>query len=644
VFVCQQCAATFAEDGYCAHDGSKLQPNASDPLVGSKVGPYEIDSLIGVGGMGRVYKAVHPKIGSRVAVKVLSHGCSVNPELIARFFDEARAVNVIRHESIVNILDLDHLPDGRPYIVMEFLDGLPLSSLLQKGRPLPIGTLLRIFEDVLSALGAAHQQKIVHRDLKPDNIFISPNGRPKVLDFGVAKLATEESSLNGQTQEGSLLGTPHYMSPEQALSRPVDARADLYSVGVILYECVTGQKPFQSESLFTLLQQHVSEVPREPRAIRPNLSAGLEAIILRAMHKDPNQRFQSASELSQALIQEQHGLPNEEWAPVGISGAANGQSNSPSKPPSVQSEEDLGRVRSPVLSAPPPVAVPSKRSGPLIAAMLFGGLLFGAGVVWQSQSEPAASPAAEGEEPVVAESQETDAAPTAEVIATHDAAVELAELVPPDAAVVAAAPTEKVDPPPRKPEKQKRDRQRRTPEVDKPAANDSKPVPKRDSIATPSPGRFDVSGYIGTAQRRARQAFGDAKLVRIDADGVLPNGKANLSLSPSFSVLYRFKSPSQGKRPKDLPLGMDHKPTCIFYVSVGAKETDNYPLEGWDCSKMAVAGRPRCTSKQIWQKAIADGAPKSNAVAELGYRKSSGSNKWYFSIKQVFSKTYDDDC
>jgi serine/threonine-protein kinase len=158
VFVCTQCAATFPEDGFCAHDGTPLKHERDDPLIGSLIGPYRIEKLIGVGGMGQVYKAVHPKIGSRVAVKVLAHGPSVSKDLIARFFDEARAVNVIRHENIVNILDLDYLPDRRPYIVMEFLDGSPLTNIISAQKMLPIGTVLRMIEDVLSALGASVSQ------------------------------------------------------------------------------------------------------------------------------------------------------------------------------------------------------------------------------------------------------------------------------------------------------------------------------------------------------------------------------------------------------------------------------------------------------------------------------------------------------
>ncbi len=664
MFVCQQCSATFSEAGFCAHDGSPLESSIKDPLIGTNVGAYKIDALIGVGGMGRVYKAIHPKIGSRVAVKVLSHDCALKPDLVARFFDEARAVNVIRHESIVNILDLNTLPDKRPYIIMEFLDGKPLSSFTERRKPLPIGTILQMFEDILGALDAAHQQRIVHRDLKPDNIFISPKGRPKVLDFGIAKLASEESSMQGQTRAGSLLGTPHYMSPEQALSRPADARSDLYAIGVILYECLTGQVPFQSDNLFKLLQQHVDVAPQDPRILRPELSLGLAAIVLRALAKDPDQRWQSASELIHALQAEQHGLADTEWSPIASAGTST-MSARPSRPPSLQPTPHQRRA---AISAPPPVQGPasaSQRKPALVWPMVALASVAVFGIVWASQrgkSPATAEAAAESATADVAGevAADSEVAEVAGEVVALPAAVDagLAVAASPDAAtavavVTAVAPVKSAadagGPPLTKSTPVAKPTEPTDAlEVDdtdaKPVATSNPEVPVRDEIKTQAPSQVDVTGYLAEAQRRAEQAFDDAVLFRIDADGVRPNGKADLTLGQSFSVTYRFMSKSRAKRPKGLTLGVEHKPTCIFYVSVGPQETSNYALAGWDCSKISPTGRPRCTSKQIWQRAIADGAPKNNAVAEIGYRKFAGAKKWYFDIKGVFSKTYNDDC
>src|SRR5690242_5111020 len=235
MFVCPECGHAQPQPGACTSDGTQLQPRGDDLLVGTTVGAYRVARLLGVGGMGRVYKGVQPQIGSRVAIKVLSRECADRPELVERFFSEARAVNLIRHEAIVNVLDLASLPDGRPYIIMEYLDGAPLAAAIESvshGGPLPLGSIARLAVEVLDALGAAHAKGIVHRDLKPDNLFVTPSGRPKILDFGIAKLQPE---LGGSaTRTGALLGTPHYMAPEQAAGRAIDHRTDLYAIGVIL--------------------------------------------------------------------------------------------------------------------------------------------------------------------------------------------------------------------------------------------------------------------------------------------------------------------------------------------------------------------------------------------------------------------------
>jgi len=305
----------------------EVMPIGEDVLLGTTIGAYRVARLLGIGGMGRVYKGVHPTIGSRVAIKVLSRECSDRRDLVERFFSEAKAVNLIRHESIVNVLDLAMLPDGRPYIIMEYLDGAPLAAIVEHavaaGTPLPLGGLARLTVEVLDALGAAHAKGIVHRDLKPDNIFVTPSGRPKVLDFGIAKL--NDMSTGSATRTGSLLGTPHYMSPEQAAGRPVDLRADIYAIGVILFECATGRKPFQADSLFELLRQHVEAPPPSPRALRPDLSPDLEHVILTALAKAPDQRFASAQAMSVALQHATAQLAPEQWTPITGSGTHRAQ-------------------------------------------------------------------------------------------------------------------------------------------------------------------------------------------------------------------------------------------------------------------------------------------------------------------------------
>ncbi|MCC6901007.1 MAG: serine/threonine protein kinase [Polyangiaceae bacterium] len=302
-FVCPECARSFPAPGFCTEDGGALNDNAFCPLLGSTVGSYRVATLIGQGGMGEVYRGVHPEIGSRVAIKVLSTDAARAPSVAERFFAEARAVNVVRHEGIVSVLDLSRLPDGRPYIVMEYLEGAPLTRVLELHRPVPLGAMLQILLNVLDALSAAHAQGITHRDMKPDNIFVTSTGRTKVLDFGIAKLRPDIAGVSGATKTGALLGTPYYMSPEQARGQAVDHRSDIYSVGVIAYEGFTGKRPFDAENLYDLLRQHIEVPPQSLRELRPEIPPALESVVLRALEKDPGQRFQTLELLAGALRQ-----------------------------------------------------------------------------------------------------------------------------------------------------------------------------------------------------------------------------------------------------------------------------------------------------------------------------------------------------
>jgi serine/threonine-protein kinase len=329
MFVCPECGHAAGAPGFCTEHGVSLIDAGADPLPGQRVGSYRIARLIGEGGMGRVYLAVQPEIGSRVAVKVLSGDATAGSASVERFFAEARAVNVIRHENIVSVLDLSRLPDGRPYIVMEYLEGAALSTLIAERGALPLGALTRALGEVLDALAAAHEKGIVHRDLKPDNIFITRGGRAKVLDFGIAKLKPELLSMEAHTSTGALLGTPHYMSPEQAQGRPAEPRSDLYSVGVILFEGATGTRPFDASSLYELLKQHIEHPPPSPRSMRGDLPPAYEAVILRALDKSLARRFQNARELSAALAEAGQSAPADSWGSLGSGRAPLGPAPTP---------------------------------------------------------------------------------------------------------------------------------------------------------------------------------------------------------------------------------------------------------------------------------------------------------------------------
>ena len=314
---CQQCGLRYAAaDEFCHADGSQLI-ESDDELLGETIGNYRIVRLLGEGGMGRVYLGLHPRIGSRVAIKLLSTQAGDDDELVQRFFAEAELVNKIRHEGIVNVLDLDQLPDGRPFITMEYLDGEPLSSVIANG-PMALGLAANLGVEILEALQAAHSCGVVHRDLKPDNIFVSPKGRVKLLDFGIAKLMPEfqTSAIGPSTRTGSLLGTPGYMAPEQVTGELVTGATDLYAVGAVLYEALTGTMAFTGATLFELLRRIVSDAPKTPVERRPDLAGPFEALILRALAKKPEERFASAQEMMNQLVAIRSELGPQAWVPL----------------------------------------------------------------------------------------------------------------------------------------------------------------------------------------------------------------------------------------------------------------------------------------------------------------------------------------
>jgi len=310
-FVCPACGRSSPVPGGCPVDASALV-EASDSLLGRELGKFRIARILGRGGMGTVYAGVHLTIGSAVAIKVIAEEYARDAELLERFFREARAVNLIRHEGIVNILDFARLPDGRPYITMELLEGMTLRDLIRAGA-LPLGGLVTAMIDVLEALAAAHAIQIIHRDLKPDNVFISSGGRTKVLDFGIAKLA---SSGTLRTQTGVVLGTPEYMAPEQISGGASDVRTDLYAIGVMLFEGVTGDRPFDCASDYELMRAHLSTPPPVPSTLRADVPPALDDVIACALAKDPHDRFESAAAMIEALRYVASTLRIDQWLPL----------------------------------------------------------------------------------------------------------------------------------------------------------------------------------------------------------------------------------------------------------------------------------------------------------------------------------------
>ncbi|WP_437581127.1 serine/threonine-protein kinase [Sorangium sp. So ce887] len=275
----------------------------ADPLVGTTVaGAYRIIRLLGEGGMGRVYETHHTRIpGKRFALKTLHPDLAQHATVLARFQREAEAAASVRSPHIVEIFDVNRLDDGRPCIVAEYLDGQGLGELLAaSGGRLPVGAAVRIAREVCDGIAAAHAAGVVHRDIKPENIFLT--GDPacptvKVLDFGISKT----SAPSALTRTGMVLGTPAYMAPEQAKGDEIDARADIYAVGAVLYHALTGQRPFERSDPTAMLLAVMTEEPPGLRTLNPEIPPALELVVQRAMAKEKEARHASMSELAGAL-------------------------------------------------------------------------------------------------------------------------------------------------------------------------------------------------------------------------------------------------------------------------------------------------------------------------------------------------------
>ena len=328
VLKCPQCARELAAGAQaCPYDGTpinsvvarpslwnddktvtkrndRLGPADSTPggmpelLMGQKLGDYEVGALLGQGGMGEVYAGEQPMIGKKVAIKVLKAEVAAEPGNVQRMLSEARSVNAIRHRSIVDIFNFGTLPDGRPYLVMEYLEGTALDAMLRKQGALIPAEVAEFLEEICSALAAAHARGIVHRDLKPGNVFIVSDGNSrnryvKLLDFGLAK-GEASSEAARATRTGMVVGTPDYIAPEQARGGTITPRTDLYSLGVMAFEMLTGVLPFSADSVVELMMKHVqAPAPRVSSKI-DFCPPALDALVYQLMSKAPEDRPRSA--------------------------------------------------------------------------------------------------------------------------------------------------------------------------------------------------------------------------------------------------------------------------------------------------------------------------------------------------------------
>ena len=350
---CPECQTSYEDEVlHCPEDGFNLTGvEPVDEMIGRTVGSYKVTKPLGKGGMGAVYAGFHPVIGSRVAIKFLHPQYSTDAKIVERFFNEARAVNIIGHDNVLKILDLNVTDDNRHYFVMEYLQGHALQHIVQPDRPVDLDTTGPILLQTCNALQAAHGKGIIHRDLKPDNLYlITLNGRAnfvKVVDFGIAKLTDADGASTGKTQTGMVMGTPAYMSPEQGSGETskIDARSDIYSLGVMMYQMATGKLPFPGSNFGEVLMGHLQKTPEPPRDVVPEIQEDYEAVILKCLEKKQDDRYSSMAELHDAIfdVMQAHGISSElpfcdettEMPPLAIGGTPSnpGKHNSqPSRP------------------------------------------------------------------------------------------------------------------------------------------------------------------------------------------------------------------------------------------------------------------------------------------------------------------------
>jgi serine/threonine protein kinase len=365
--ICPGCRASYDESVHtCPRDGLPLlevsrtfaqlkegeeppapEVEANEAVVrrDMMIGEYMVERTIAEGGMGAIYAGIHPVISKRVAIKVISKRFAKDPKAVARFVLEARSVNQIGHHNIVDIFSIGELDDGRNYLIMELLDGLGLHHILLNLKRLKPGEVIPVYEQLCDALEAAHGKGFIHRDLKPDNIIVlrrPPFPFIKILDFGLAKL--RGSAVSHNTEVGTVLGTPEYMAPEQCRGSAVDARTDIYALGVMLYELITGRKPFTDSSPLRILAMQQRNAPLPPSRIAP-IPKMLELVVLKAMAKDPDQRYPTVRAL---LTDLRRAIPEAiPWTATHLASVGK-QESSPTVPPDMVQPDPQPRQHAPI--------------------------------------------------------------------------------------------------------------------------------------------------------------------------------------------------------------------------------------------------------------------------------------------------------
>ncbi len=398
--VCPTCGTEYPlSERFCPRDGTALRSaNAQADLLGSIVAErYHILKKLGEGGMGTVYLAEHVKMGRKAALKVMNPGMNSDPDAIARFNREAANASRLNHPNVCGIYDFGETPEGLIYLAMEFIEGESLTSLIEKNGFLAAPRAAAIIHQAADALGVAHDYGIVHRDLKPDNIMIAKgrdgSDQVKVVDFGIAKASSSDAQK--VTKTGLVVGTPEYMSPEQLAGDKLDGRSDIYSLGLVAFNCLTGMLPFPSNSAQEAMIMRLTDLPKTLAEMKPDVEwpAELQAVMDKVLQRDFEERYQKAADFGRDMVKSVENMP----ATVAAAGATMviGASAAADLPKTRMAPK--GGATAKVEAAPAPVAVaPAKKSpvGMIIAAVAVLAAI-GAGVVMlKGKSSDTATPAA----------------------------------------------------------------------------------------------------------------------------------------------------------------------------------------------------------------------------------------------------------
>jgi serine/threonine protein kinase len=369
-----------------------LSISQNDRLIGALIdGRYRVESVLGVGGIGIVYLCQHEVLEKPVAIKILRREYVLHDDLNERFLNEARASSAIKSPRIVDTIDVGSLPDGTPYFVMEYVDGETLASLLDREGAIDLVGSVDIARQIAEGLEAAHAAGVIHRDLKPENVFLAPAETPgfydvKIFDFGIAKVARARKRL---TYAGAVFGTPHYMSPEQARGETVDTTSDIYALGVMLFEMVTGNVPFDGDDPLAVMSQHVDRVPPLLSAIRrTGVPASLEAVVARCLAKDPRDRYASANDFLLDLARLDRAELSAETPPGAAVVAFSPAASSPLDGVDVVAKQ-VPRAETLHAHVVSKARLPAKRKHRVIVGAAVGVVLVAGAAWWGTRGEPA---------------------------------------------------------------------------------------------------------------------------------------------------------------------------------------------------------------------------------------------------------------